>query len=324
MSNLPTFLVIGAPRAGTTSLQSALSRHPDVFLAPKELHFFMRAADGSLPPPLQDRDVPADFDAYAQLFAGADDYAAIGEISPGYLSVLAARRIKAALPDVRIVCILRHPVDQARSYLATRIGRQPSAEELALALDADPELVALGRSDYPLAVYYRLFGADRIKVVLFEEMIAHPERVLGEIQDFIGVPRRPLSLPRHNASSAWLMRLGWLTAPLKRWLPGRAVRPLAYALHQLQALTVSTAQPLPAVQRAALLHRYYGRVPGRLEALGIRVAPWGFEGVPPSNQGEAFRCPRHPVEAVLLVPLWLALVVWCLGLATARATRLWR
>src|SRR5437867_4308222 len=118
---LPTFLVIGAARSGTTALYLYLRQHPNVFMSrDKETNFF--AFEGEA---LDFRGPGAEFvnnsvvtlNAYLRLFADAPENAAIGEASPLYLySLHAAERIHARLPDVRLIAILRNPIEQAYSH----------------------------------------------------------------------------------------------------------------------------------------------------------------------------------------------------------------
>src|SRR5512146_1213301 len=112
---LPDFLVAGVPKAGTTALHAALSRHPGLYLSPvKEPKFFL--TDG--PPPA--RGGPGDAltyrehvwqrDRYAALFAGAAPGVPRGESTPLYLYDPAAmRRIHALVPGVRLVVVIRDP-----------------------------------------------------------------------------------------------------------------------------------------------------------------------------------------------------------------------
>ncbi|MGH2726565.1 MAG: sulfotransferase domain-containing protein, partial [Actinomycetota bacterium] len=105
-SQLPNFLILGAMKAGTTSLAYWLGEHPDVFLAPgKELFFFNVPQRWEL-----------GVDWYRSQFAGSEGKIARGEATPGYLGhPQAAERIAATLPDVRLIALLRHPADRAYS-----------------------------------------------------------------------------------------------------------------------------------------------------------------------------------------------------------------
>ena len=121
MMALPDFLVAGVPKAGTTALHAALSRHPGLFLSPvKEPKFFL--TDG--PPPA--RGGPGDAltyrehvwqrDRYEALFDAAPPGAQRGEATPFYLyDAHAMRRIHDLIPDVKLIVIIRDPVERAHS-----------------------------------------------------------------------------------------------------------------------------------------------------------------------------------------------------------------
>src|SRR5579859_3390407 len=122
MKTFPNFFIIGAARSGTTSLEEYLCQHPDIFITTKkESHFF--AAD-RFPPtfkgPGDDRlneRVIRDEESYGQLFADKQGTKAIGETSVFYLCYPhSAERIAQAVPDAKIIILLREPV--ARAYSA--------------------------------------------------------------------------------------------------------------------------------------------------------------------------------------------------------------
>src|ERR1051326_983405 len=101
---LPTFLIIGAGRSGTTSLARYLGSHPHVFMArAKEMHFF-------------DSDSKTR-EWYRPRFAEARRQTAVGEATPNYLYEPAAiKRMAAIVPEARLIAILRDPVDRAYSH----------------------------------------------------------------------------------------------------------------------------------------------------------------------------------------------------------------
>lgn len=104
---LPHFLIVGAPKCGTTAMQQYLGEHPEIFLAQGEPHYFGSdlAVDWG----------PRSWDEYVSLFARASE-PVLGEKSTLYLSSSkAAEEIRQACPDVRIIVMLRNPVDMMRS-----------------------------------------------------------------------------------------------------------------------------------------------------------------------------------------------------------------
>jgi hypothetical protein len=203
-SRLPTFLVIGAARSGTTALYLYLRQHPNVFMARgKETNYF--AFEGEA---LDFRGPGAEFvnnsvvtlNAYRRLFAEAPEGAAIGEASPLYLYCPpAAERIRARLPDVRIVAILRNPIEQAYShYLYARKEAIEPLDDFMAALDAQADrrkarwqplfqYSDFARYGVQLRRYFDRFPRDRIRIFLYEEFASDPVRVVQEIFRFVGV-----------------------------------------------------------------------------------------------------------------------------------------
>ena len=121
---LPDFLVIGPPKAGTSALHAALAGHPQLFVSSvKEPKYYMC---GDSPPPAYSG--PGDAHSnqewiwqrprYQSLFAPAARQTLCGESTPFYLyNRDARRRIAADVPDVRLIVVLRDPVD--RVYAGT-------------------------------------------------------------------------------------------------------------------------------------------------------------------------------------------------------------
>lgn len=99
------FIVVGAPRSGTTAIASYLAEHPDIVVsAPKETHFFdAHYADG--------------VDSIAAYFAHRDNERIAGEATPAYLvSPWVPERIAATVPDVKLIATLREPASRAFSH----------------------------------------------------------------------------------------------------------------------------------------------------------------------------------------------------------------
>lgn len=205
-TGLPTFLIIGAAKAGTTAVHGYLRQHPDIYLTPlKETNFF--AYEGRPPRctgPQDDRYVNAfsltTREQYAAQFAGARDERAHGEASPLYLyDPGVPERIRRRVPDVRLIALLRQPADRAYSaYLHTRRdGREP-LEDFSAALAAEPQRIAAGWEHLwhyramgcyaeQLARYRRVFDPDRLAVFLYDDLLADPSRVLAACMALLGV-----------------------------------------------------------------------------------------------------------------------------------------
>jgi hypothetical protein len=230
------FFLVGAPKAGTTSIDQLLRGHPDVFLPSikEPCHFCPDVAD-QLAPSFRKKqriDIAAYLASadreelglawvtsakdYARLFEGAAGYKVIGECSTFYLSSKAAPgRIHAYNPDARIVAVLRRPLDRIRSHYemdrAHGVTGRPLLslveEELALGEDANwgncSYYVGASRYAQQLQAYYRYFAPENVCVLSFEKLIADPEVELGRLYAFLGIaPPDPLALPSANQSRA--------------------------------------------------------------------------------------------------------------------------
>jgi hypothetical protein len=204
---LPTFLIIGAAKSGTTSLYHYLRQHPDVFMPDvKEPRFFAYVDD----PPVMNG--PGDartneaagavytLDDYQRLFVNATTESAIGEASPNYLySATAPPRIHKHIPNARLIAILRNPVERAYSHFLhlVRSGREP-LRDFGAALDAEPERIAngwewswhyqrMGFYGVQIARYLEHFNRDQLTVYQFEEFKADPAALAQDIFRVLGV-----------------------------------------------------------------------------------------------------------------------------------------
>ncbi len=203
---LPNFLVIGAAKSGTFSLFNYLRQHPQIYMSPvKEPKYFAFSEGETLsfngPGDLAaNRRVTTDFGSYCKLFAGVNDEIAIGECSPSYLySSQAPERIKNILPDVKIITILRNPVERAYSNFLHLFasGREP-LNNFEQALKAEPERIKNNWEYFwyyknqgfyyaKLKPYFEIFAPNQIKVYLYEDYQSDPMKLLKDIFTFLNV-----------------------------------------------------------------------------------------------------------------------------------------
>ena len=195
---LPTFIVGGAPRSGTTYLYELCDSHPDIYMAkPKrpEPKFF-----------LVDEEYCRGLAYYSEkYFAQAESFRAIGEKSTDYLeNPHVAQRIKRCLPDVRLIFVLRNPIERAFSnYLwSCKNGIETLPFEEALEREKERELayepkyryarpfsyISRGMYARLLMPYLELFDRSQIKILLLDDIVSVPKSVAWEVFDFLGVP----------------------------------------------------------------------------------------------------------------------------------------
>lgn len=202
---LPDFIIIGAQKAGTTSLFNYLSKHPDI-IPPitKEVHYF----DGGLNPSI-DNFAKGEkwYKSHFPLRSKLKNKKTF-EASPLYLfNPLAPYRIKELLPDVKLIALLRNPVDRAIShYFHEKRNNYDPLGELDAMKEEENRMTNLainkdfknrefikysyksrGRYYEQLERYFSLFPKKNILVIESERFFSNPECVLKDILEFIGV-----------------------------------------------------------------------------------------------------------------------------------------
>lgn len=267
---LPDFLVIGAAKSGTTALWSFLRQHPQVFMPElKEPHHFAFEPDRPAPvfkgPGATIHQAVTNQRAYAALFEPAGSARAVGEASALYLYLPdAAARIEAALPDVRLVAILRQPADRAFSSYQhlKRQGREP-APGFEAALELEERRISdgwgflwryrdLGHYPRQLRAYLERFGPERLLVHLYDDLLRDPRAVMRRTYQFLGVDPgfEPDVSARTNVGgvprAGWRGRLLSRRSPVRRaasvFVPAR-LRRRAGALADRQGLRRETLDP---------------------------------------------------------------------------------
>jgi len=176
---LPTFLIIGAQKSATRWLRSNLGTHPDIYANPDEISYF------NYPQRVRSKGI----DWYRARFEGWKGEPIVGESTPGYMiwrhhPAEVAERIQQAVPDVRLIAVLRNPVDRAYSAMIHHIKRQriPSDADLLKLVRATPPeqerfgLVTGGWYGTCLAPHVERFG-DQLLVLLHDDVSADPATV---------------------------------------------------------------------------------------------------------------------------------------------------
>jgi len=237
-NNRPTFLGIGAHKAGTSWLYEQLNRHPEVYMTPKkEIHFFdrspsylspnmlaesspilrpftlesedfkqmiidtMRMAKYALTGDLEQADWYRkwlfgyyDEDWYSSLFPHSDKYKAYGEISPAY-SMLTSEdvaRIKALNPDMKLLLMLRDPIDRVWSNI--RFGADKDRLDVDLASPENiietlkqPNVAMRGDYERTLNTYLEHFDSSQVLICFYEAIKHDPTGLMAGVTDFLGI-----------------------------------------------------------------------------------------------------------------------------------------
>jgi hypothetical protein len=303
---LPSFLVIGAAKSGTTALWAYLRQHPDVFMPDlKEPHHFAFPPDRPAPafqgPGATIHEAVTDRSAYEALFAGAGTARAVGEASALYLYLPdAAERIATAIPEVRLVAVLRQPAERAFSSFQhlRRQGREP-AESFEEGLAREAERIRdgwgflwryrdLGHYPAQLRRYRERVPADRLLVHLYDDLVEDPLGVVQRTYRFLGVDSGfgPDLSARLNVGgvprSGWRGQLLGRGSPLRRasgrLLPRRLRRRVG-ALADRQALERASLDP---ATRRSLTEEFRPEIEELAALLGRDLGAWLAEPRQPS------------------------------------------
>jgi hypothetical protein len=193
----PNFFIVGAAKAGTTSLYRYLAQHPNIYMPKvKEPHWFSRVKN-----PGDAGRITTEAD-YLRLFQGWRGEKAVGEASPSYLwESKAPYRIKERLPEAKIIILLRNPVDRAFSHylmdVRDCIQQRPFYEAIMTDYGSQPKrwgishlYVELGEYHEQMLRYLDCFGRERVLTLFFEEVFSGPRatsEAVAQITDFLGV-----------------------------------------------------------------------------------------------------------------------------------------
>jgi len=295
---VPDFLVVGAQKAATTTLYEHLRRHPEVFVtAKKEPHFFCAPSPGVAPAwkpqlikSLRDELVltPGGYEA---LFAPGVNRVR-GECSTAYLCDpdVPARAV-AANADIRVIAILRDPVERAYSawWMYHRAHHDPLPFSAALAAEYKRQSIGWGLPfayqgngcySTHLARWRAAVGDERMLVLRYEDFVANAAPELTRVYEFLGVstPAEPVAhivanAARPLAGGERRQRLVRHVAPLRpairRVLPGRTLESATRRL--VPPATVPTMDPA-AGQR--LRESLLSEIEQTEIALGWDLAAW--------------------------------------------------
>ncbi len=188
---LPDFVIIGGMKCGSTTLFEYLCRHPDVFMCtPKEPGYFSR-----------DHVMARGEAWYRSLFAGAKKNQIVGEASTCYTRWPhfgdVASRLHAAIPDARLVYIMRHPVERAYSHYAHvfqehHLLGKPFDLTFEQTLESSNECIDSSMYLMQIEQYLRFFPREKMHFVTLDDLTDDPSQVLNGLQSFLELTPKDL------------------------------------------------------------------------------------------------------------------------------------
>lgn len=238
----PTFLIIGALKCGTSSLHYYLDLHPEIAMSrPKELNFFIDDSPEGGRPKAEYGNWSRGTDWYQQHFPADTSASVLGEASPHYTVPShggVAERINSLLPEVKLIYLIRDPIDRMVShYLHERaVGREARTMEEALCDERGPYFQV---SQYwaSLVPFLARFPTERLLLLRQEDLLVHRRAVIRQVFEFLDVDVEfwsPHYTREKNRSSAkgvryrlvypmWNTRVMKSLPPKLRWYLSRAV-----------------------------------------------------------------------------------------------------
>ena len=272
---LPDVIGVGPPRTGSTWLYNALRDAVDMPDGVKEPQFFSTFYDQGI-------------DWYARHFRNATGDRTVAEISPPYFfHPLAPERIKAHIPNCKIVATMRNPVD--RIYSAYKLMRhygwvrRGTLEEV---LQSRPDLGGGNRYAEHLKLWFDKFGRENVLVTMYDELRDDQRAYLDRVCDFMNVPRVVLS-PRADLSgdvnsfarAPKNRRLAANASKLMYWFKGRQAYGVINTLERAGVWDFcgGRGEPYPRLtseQEDRLRERYLPQVDALEELLGVDLSAW--------------------------------------------------
>ena len=314
---IPDFFIVGHMKSGTTALNDALKRHPQIFMSRNKEPWFLASelSGRDVPRPRKQAKTPASLEDYMRLFKPAQPWQLAGEASAVYLwSRTAAARIAELQPGARIIAILREPVSYLRSlhfqFVQNYIEPQKDLRKALALEDARREGRQLPRNTYwpdatlysehvryveQLRRYHALFPPEQVLVLIYDDFRADNTGTLRRVLRFLNVdetvPVRPLHLnPTVRVRSSRLYGLAHAMSAGE----GAVARSVRAAVGRLapRVLTGEAAlafrdrllyaDPKPPDERleTELRRRFTGEVVALSEYLGRDlVALWGYDDI---------------------------------------------
>lgn len=263
---MPDFLIVGAQRAGTSSLYYYLLQHPQIYMSPvKELHFFSyidkpEHIRNLVRDRWRERNVvtASNLNNYISFFKNASDKQIIGEVSPSYLyhykdTINAIKRMYGKrAKELKIIISLRNPIERAFSALEQATKTNKEELDLIPAIEHIPEklkqglfgLDYIGHGKYYESVKAYMENFEHVAIILVEELKEKPYETIRYIFEFLGIKKdflpdislklNPSGIPKNRKIFDFVNKPNIVKRFLKNLLPAKIrIQAKAYLLKHL-------------------------------------------------------------------------------------------
>ena len=221
--NLPNLLIVGAAKCGTTSLHNYLKQHSDIFMTEhKEPHFLINSEIG------EDRVHKAvtSLEEYKKMFKTEGKYKYKGESSVMYLAFpeFSIKNIKKYLdPDVKIIIMLRNPIERAFAGYLHNLRYNPS-EDLSFEeafdkseeryhqvgdMTPDTRYLQVGNYHFQVESFMTMFN-DNVHVIMYDDYINDIDLCLSNLFDFLAIDKVSIDTSKKHMVGGWVFKSKFL------------------------------------------------------------------------------------------------------------------
>ena len=286
MERWPNFFIVGAPKAGTTSIYEYIKNHPQIFMSSiKEPNYFSINIlnENDQLKPIRNKK------KYLDLFKNIKNEKIIGEASPFYLSDHdAPKLIHDVSPTAKILIIIRDPVEREFSHFLMHYAAGETVrtfhDQLQIEIknhQTSSEYFALKHGMYYENVkrYLDIFDKNQVKIIIFEEFIRNTEKSLQSLFDFLNIDLsipenvdqvyNQFALPRNQISSS-IIRNQTIKKIVKNILPRRT----SISIYETFFVKKGYKKPDMKNEDMERLVRFYQNDVEKIKKLLGRELPW--------------------------------------------------
>lgn len=292
MGKLPDFVVIGASKCGTSSLHEYLRQHPHISLpVRKETHFFIydQASDHKLEDDIEMVNRIESLDEYLADFEPKEEPVTYGEVDPKYIVYPnAAVNLKKYVPNVKLTCLLRNPVDRFySSFHFLRLKRSDlggfkdvvdSIRNGQMDIHTKRALEASYYHKY-LQHYYEVFSKEQVRIFLFDDLSKRPRQLMKSFLEYIEVEDFDFNLEKKFNPSGQA-RLGWMYKALRDSPTAYFLRKhLPRKIYQFarifgEKIMIRPYSPIPEPERKFLQNIFRNDIEKLQESSGVDLSSW--------------------------------------------------
>lgn len=248
----PDFVIIGAMKCATTTLQRQLSLQPGIFMTrPKEPNFFS-----------DDLIYQNGAEWYRSLYSGAKEGDITGEASTHYTKLpthphTVERLLKHCGSNLKVIYIIRHPVERLISHYIHEWSQRIINSDIDEALEVNPELIDYSRYYYQVLPYLKAFGQKNVLVLSYDRLAAQPQEQLEVVSEFIGyrgLVRWVHSESRQNVSAQRIRKFPGYELLINSQLPAALRRTLVPAVIRNRIKGALTMGARPSLRDSSIEH----------------------------------------------------------------------